>query len=243
MDRIDKLNNNTDGFLKAVFPFDDEQKESLLNMIQYITLSIIPIVAVLKMIKTYTPEANDDAGSLVIFVEVVLQLTAMFLALYFIHRIVDFIPTYTGRAYDAFNSTNLIPGVLLLSLTIQSKLSDKVQILVDRLWDLYDGNSNTNHHTNVNQGNGSVRVTQPLSNQYAPSRMQGPPPPPIVQSPPPPPAEMTNMKSQSNEYSIPNTPNFDNMYSGPETPMVNAATPTMEPMAANDMGGGFGTPF
>ncbi len=55
---------------------------------------------------------------------------------------------------------------------------------------------------------------------------------------------MTNMKSQSNEYSIPQTPNFDNMYAGPETPLVDAASPMMEPMAANDfMGSSFGTSF
>jgi len=77
-----------------------------------------------------------------------------------------------------------------------------------------------------------------------------PPPPPLQQqqimSMPPPQSQMTNMKSQSNEYSIPQTPNFNNMYGGPETPLVGASTPgsIMEPMAANDFfGGGFGSSF
>jgi len=237
MDRLEKSNNDGEGFMKTVFPFDDSQKETLLNIIQYTVLSIIPIIIVLKLIKTYIPDADEDNGSLVIFVEVIAQLLVMFFALYFIHRIVSYVPTYSEKAYEAFSMTNIIPVVLFLALTMQSKLSDKVQILVDRVWDLYEGQtSNKNNKQGQQQQNqGQVRVTQPLSQQYAP---QGPPP---TQGLPPPPAQMTNMKSQSNEYSIPQTPNFDNMYAGPETPLVGAASPSMEPMAANDLGGY--TPF
>jgi len=67
---------------------------------------------------------------------------------------------------------------------------------------------------------------------------------------PPPQSQMTNMKSQSNEYAVPKSPDFNNMYAGPETPLVGAANPggmmeSMEPMAANDYfgGGGFGSAF
>ena len=236
MDRLEKSNNDGEGFMKTVFPFDDSQKETLLNIIQYTVLSIIPIIIVLKLIKTYIPDADEDNGSLVIFVEVIAQLLVMFFALYFIHRIVSYIPTYSEKVYEAFSMTNIIPVVLFIALTMQSKLSDKVQILVDRLWDLYEGQtSNKNNKQTQQQPNqGQVRVTQPLSQQYAP---RGPPP---TQGPPPP-AQMTSMKSQSNEYSIPQAPQFDNMYAGPETQLVGAASPSMEPMAANDLGGY--TPF
>ena len=232
MDRLEKSNTDGEGFIKTVFPFDDSQKESLLNIIQYTILSIIPIVIVLKLIKTYMPEADEDNGSLVIFVEVVAQLLVMFFALYFIHRIVTYIPTYSGKLYDAFNMSSIIPVVLLLALTMQSKLSEKVQILVDRLWDLYDGQTGSKNNKQVNQSphQGQVRITQPLSQQYAPQSAA-----------PPPPAQMTNTKSQSNEYSIPQTPSFDNMYGGQATPLVGAASPSIEPMASNDYGGY--TPF
>ena len=237
MDRLEKSNSDGEGFVKTVFPFDDSQKESLLNIIQYTLLTIIPIVIILKLIKSYMPEADEENGSLVIFVEVIAQLLVMFFALYFIHRIVAYIPTYSGKVYEAFSITTTIPVILLLALTMQSKLSEKVQILIDRLVDLYDGQTSSKSAKQAPQGQGQVRVTQPLSQQYS---SQGPP----QQAVAPPPAQMTNMKSQSNEYSIPQTPNFDNMYAGPETPLVNAATPTMEPFAANDfLGGSFGTPF
>lgn len=244
MDRLEKnTGNNEEGFIKTVFPFDEEQKGLLLNIIQYSVLAIIPIVILLKVIKNYIPEAEDDKGSLVILVEVMGQIVVMFMALYFIHKIIEYIPTYSGLRYGDVNVFNIIPAFLLISITMQTKLGEKVQILVDRLWELYEGQTSSNGQNK--SGQGQVRVTQPLSQQYA-----APPQQQQVMSMPPPQAQMTNMKSQSNEYSIPQTPNFNNMYAGPETPLVGAANPggmmeTMEPMAANDYfgGGGFGSAF
>lgn len=243
MDRLEKnTGNNEDGFIKTVFPFDDEQKGLLLNIIQYTVLAIIPVVVLLKLIKTYIPEAEDDKGSLVILVEVIGQIVVMFISLYFIHKIIEYIPTYSGLRYGDVNIFNIIPAILLISITMQTKLGEKIQILMDRLWELYEGQTSSNGKNKSNQdnGQGQVRITQPLSQQYSTQPQQP------AMSMPPPQAQMTNMKSQTNEYSIPQTPNFNNMYAGPETPLVGAATPgsIMEPMAANDyFGGGFGSAF
>jgi hypothetical protein len=243
MDRMEKNTGiNENGFIKAVFPFDEDQKGLLLNIIQYSVLAIIPIFILLKLIKNYIPEAEDDKGSLVILVEVIGQVVAIFMALYFIHKIIDYIPTYSGFKYGDVNVFNIIPALLLILVTMQTKLGEKIEILADRAWDLYDGRPASNG-SNKAQGQGQVRVTQPLSQQYA---MPPPPQQQQIMSMPPPQSQMTNMKSQSNEYSIPQTPNFNNMYAGPETPLVGASTPgsIMEPMAANDFfGGGFGSSF
>jgi hypothetical protein len=246
MDRVEKPNN--EGFIKTVFPFDDDQKAVLLNIMQYTVLSVIPIIILLRLIKNYVPEADDDKGSLVIFVEVAGQLMAMFIAIYFIHKIVEYVPTYSGIAYDKFNMVNIIATILFVSLTIQSKLGEKVQILADRLFDLVDGNSNPPPQQKGQHQN-NVRVTQPISqsmvshNQYIPNT----PPPAVPPRVDPPQSQMTNLKSQTNEYSLPQSPDFNSMYAGPDTPLVNANTPgmIMEPMAANDFlgGGGFGSSF
>jgi hypothetical protein len=245
MDRLEKnTGNNDEGFMKAVFPFDEDQKGLLLNIIQYSVLAIIPIVVLLKLIKNYIPEADDDKGSLVVLVEVIGQVIVMFMALYFIHKIIEYIPTYSGFKYGDVNVFNMIPAILLISITMQSKLGEKVQILVDRLWELYDGQTSPNSQNKSanGHGQGQVRVTQPISQQYAA--------PPQQQAMAPPQAQMTNMKSQSNEYAIPPSPDFNSMYAGPSNPMVGASTPggmmeSMEPMAANDFvgGGGFGSSF
>lgn len=239
MDRLEKntSNNNDEGFIKSVFPFDEAQKATLLNILQYTILAIIPVILLLKLIKNYVPEVDDDKGSLVILVEVIGQIFVMFLALYFIHKIIAYIPTYSNVGYGDVNLISVILPTIFIILTMQTKVGEKVQLLIDRLMDVYDGQTNSKKdekHRQTSQG--QVRVTQPISQQVS-SMPQAPPP-----------SQMTNMKSQTNEYSIPQTPNFNNMYGGPETPLVGAATPGMdmmqEPMAANDLlGGSFGSSF
>lgn len=241
MDRLEKntSNNNDEGFIKSVFPFDEAQKATLLNILQYTILAIIPVILLLKLIKNYVPEVDDDKGSLVILVEVVGQIFVMFLALYFIHKIIAYIPTYSKVAYGDVNLISVILPTIFIILTMQTKIGEKVQLLIDRLMDVYDGQTNSkkdDKHRQSSQNQGQVRVTQPISQQVS------------SMPPAPPPSQMTNMKSQTNEYSIPQTPNFNNMYAGPETPLVGAATPGMdmmqEPMAANDvLGGSFGSSF
>ena len=250
MDRLEKsTSNNEDGFIKTVFPFDEEQKGMLLNIIQYAVLAIIPIVILLKMIKNYIPEAEDDKGSLVILVEVFGQVIIMFMALYFIHKIIEYIPTYSGFKYGEVNVFNIIPALLLISITMQTKLGEKVEILMDRLWELYEGRPSSNNQGKggQGQGQGQVRVTQPLSQQYAPTVNTMPSTTTSIDALPNQlQGQQTNMKSQSNEYSITQSPDFNSMYGGPETPMVGASTPgmmeAMEPMAAGNFSA-FGSAF
>jgi len=245
MDRLEKNagSDNDEGFIKTVFSFDDTQKATILNILQYTLLGVIPILLLLKLIKNYIPDIDDDKGSLVILVEVVGQMFAMFLGLYMINRIIYYIPTYSGVSYGDINLVNMILPTMFIILTMQTKIGDKIQIMGDRLWDLYDGQTSSGKQSAQNQSPSQVRVTQPISRQSMPPPSM---PPQTISAP----TQMqTNNKSQTNEYSIPSDPNFNNMFAGPETPMVGAATPgqdmMQEPMAANDaFGGSFGgTPF
>jgi hypothetical protein len=240
MDRLEKsTSNDNEGFIKTVFPFDEGQKGTLLNILQYSVLAIIPIILLLKLIKEYIPEADDDKSSIMVSVEVIGQIFIMFMALYFIHQIIAYIPTYSGKGYGDVNIINIVAPILFIAITMQTKLGEKIHMLLDRLWDVYDGRSSSTNDKQQKQG--QVRVTQPISGQQQmPSTVN---PPPQLQS------QMTNMKAQSHEFTIPQTPNFDNMYAGPETPLVGAANPqtgqidNFEPMAANDGFGAFGTAF
>lgn len=106
----------------------------------------------------------------------------------------------------------------------------------------------------LNDNGNKVKVTQPLARHY-PSQadrlgfttmqqQQQQAHPQVQQIQPPAPA-MTNNKAQTNQYSMPSTqpiPDFNQMHSGPITPMVNAASPMIaEPMAANEAFGGSGS--
>jgi len=126
-------------FLSHVFSTTEEGKAELLNVIQYTVLAIIPIVILNKTIQKIIPEANPDKSSLEITFEVIAQLIIIFIGIVIIHRIITFIPTYSGFKYDSLILTSVILAFLVIVLSIQTKVGIKTSILVDRLGELWNG--------------------------------------------------------------------------------------------------------
>lgn len=237
------------GFFKHVFNFSETNKSYIMNMIQYAVLAFIPVILVLKVTKSYVPEADEKKGSVELLAESLFQVIFIILSFWFINRVITFIPTYSGKPYKEFNETTFIIGFVFILLTLQTKLGEKISILSDRVLDLVNGDSSLK---NEKQGNGNnVRVKQPFSNMgqssnadanmqsilNIQSQMQGP-----HQSMP------TNNKSLTNEYNLnmPNKqtyPNYNQMHQGPVNPLPNSMHPgfSNELMAANDFGGGMGS--
>jgi hypothetical protein len=134
----------------------------------------------------------------------------------------------------------------MITLSLQTKLGEKVGILTDRISELWDGapdKKNTN-----GKGKGNVKVSQPISGQgqnTMQSQMDA-----IGQSL----YGGGGQNSQSTMISqLPTMPeqksqDYNSMYQNTNTPMPGAATPgegfqSMEPMAANSGGGAFGSAF
>ena len=203
-------------FINHVFNFDDESKSEILNIIQYSGLSIIPVIFLNKSIQKYIPEADEDKGSLEILAEILVQIIIMFVGILFIHRIITFIPTYSNEKYAKLHVTNIILAFMVIVLSLQTKLGEKVNILIDRGLDLVDGK------TSLKQQKQESPVQPPptqLAHQSLPSvRPQQPTP---------------NLQGI---YQGPSTPLVD--------ANVPIESNTFEPMAANEtMGGGFGSAF
>jgi len=240
MESLDNATKSSSGFFKYVFNFDEDSKGDLLNIIQYALLAIIPIVAINKIMQNYVPEADDDKGNLELSMEVILQTIGMFISIFFINRIITYIPTYSGVKYPDFSVIFIILAVLMITLSLQTKLGEKVSILSDRLVELWNGKSDTGAKKGARKGN--VRVSQPISQgnggqQQMPSQNQ-----------------MAMNQSMSDSYSTsismlpsdPQIPDYSNMTKQQNTPLINAATPGMGdpyangPVAANEAFGGGG---
>lgn len=236
MENLEEISEGVkkNGFLKNVFMIDKTEKGYLMNIVQYTLLAIVPVLVILKLLKNYVPDVDDEKGSIIMSTEVIVELLFIMIAIYFIHRIIIYIPTYSGSEYGNVDLTNIIIMFLFIIFTMQTKLGEKVQILIERLVDVFEGKKSLKDSSKENNSNASgVKVIQPISNQFISN-------PTIEQMLTP---QMTNNKAQTTEYSLQqqNSPNFNNMYAGPDTPLVGAATPsdsTMEPMAANSFGGG-----
>jgi hypothetical protein len=235
MDSSDNSNNN---FFKHVFNFDDESKSEILNIIQYALIAIIPIVILNKSIGKYVPEADDKKGSLEISAEVVIQVIVTFIGLLIIHRIITFVPTYSETKYPEFKIVYIILAIMMITMSLQTKLGEKVSILVDRVMELWNGPSDKKKKGK----NGNVKVTQPISGQMMPQQQSSYTDGTAISSLP------TNDGSSDNATQ--QMPNYNNMYRQDTTPLVAAATPGMSEgfgggqiAAANEFlgSGGFGS--
>lgn len=177
-------------FFTHVFDMSRESNGEIMNVSQYALLGIIPILVLNKLIQRFSPEADPDSSSIELLVEIILQVIVMFVGIILVHRIITYIPTYSGFRYEHLTLTNVVLAFLMIVLSLQTKLGIKVNILYDRLLDLWNGSSPSNEKkSNVKS---RVRVNEPMSVAHTPSQadyldVSAPnifPPAPIVQNKP-----------------------------------------------------------
>jgi len=253
MDTFEDTKNGSLGFFKYVFRFDDSSKSELLNMIQYVVLAIIPIATMNKLSQLYIPDPDENKGSMEILAEVIAQSGSIFLGLILISRMIYYIPTYSGEDYKQFQVTDVILIGLMIIFSLQTKLGEKISILVERVIDLWNGTSGDKAPTKKKKnGGGQVKVTQPIS-QGSGGGISQTPQNAMDRS-------LYNGDSQGTSISqLPmlgadqqqQAPDYNAMYRNDNTPLQGAATPggggemmDMGPVAANEVGGGaFGSAF
>ena len=232
-------------FFKYVFNFDEDSKNDMMNIVQYAVLAIIPVIVLNKTMQKYVPEADEEKGSAEILAEVIFQIVYMFLGLFFIHRIISYIPRYSGTKYPEYHVIYNILSTLLVLLSLQTKLGEKVSILFDRVVELWEGKKDDDKKKkDGKKGKGNVKVSQPISQGQSAVVTQS-----LYTG-------SSNMGASSDGTSIsqlPMTgtqqqPDYNSMYRNDHNPMVGAATPGFEQpmiMAANEALGGsaFGSNF
>jgi len=144
-------------FLSHVFSSTEEGQAELLNVIQYSLMGVVPVVSLNKAIQRFIPEADPEKSSLELLAEIFIQLIVMFCGVVIIHRMITYFPTYSGFKYESLTLTNVILSFLIIVLSIQTKLGLKVNVMVDRVLDLWNGSTSGDRKMNVKQG---VRVTR-----------------------------------------------------------------------------------
>jgi len=238
---MDSSDDTKKNFIKHVFNFEDESKSDMLNIIQYSLIAIIPVILLNKTMAKYVPEADENKGSLEIVAEVIIQIISMFIGLLIIHRVITYVPTYSGMKYPDFNIVFIILAVLMITLSLQTKLGEKVGVLFDRVIELWDGKVDKN----VKRVN--VKVSQPISGQQNVVTSQNTAMNQALYNDG---TSINSLPTSGGDYTMSpqKLPNYDNMYKQENTPLIGAATPGQtegfnEPMAASEFlgGGGLGT--
>jgi len=224
-----------DGFIQHVFNFDEEHRGELLNILQYTFLSIIPLIVLIKVIERVIPDVDNQKGSIEISGEILAEIFIFFMGFYFTNKIILYIKPYSEIEYPTIALQSI--SFMFIILSMNTKISNKINILLDRLYTLWNGDNYIDKR--VKKIN--VKVSQPLSN--SPQQQQ----------------QQQHQNSQQKTYSdtslinsLPNiTPqytkqddtNYNGMYQTNPTPLVGANSPadTNQIMAANELLGSQGS--
>lgn len=133
MEHIEGGSDESKSFFSYMLSLNPNEKNDLINMLQYSVLAIIPIIIILKLMKKYIPSEDDKKASIEILIELVLQLIIIFASFWFIHKIIAFIPTYTKASYPHFNIIQLIIPITFILFSMNSSISEKATILLNRI--------------------------------------------------------------------------------------------------------------
>jgi hypothetical protein len=244
METLDDLTKNmskNSGFFNHVLDFSNDSKEEMTNIVQYAILAIIPVVILNKATQKLIPEADEEKGNVEILAEVVAQIIGMFIGILIIHRIITYVPTYSGAKYSDFSVTNTILAALVIILSLQTKLGEKVSILVDRVVELWEGPSDIKKAPKKASG---VKVSQPISqNQQIMSQTLGyQSSTPISQLPIAPQMPKQQPQQQSSQDYV-NMYRQENTMGSSQNSGFGGPTMDNEPMAANFGGSSFGSSF
>ena len=231
MDDVDTVKVKKDGFMNHVFNFDTETKSNMMNIIQYLVLAIIPMSFYTHFVNNMMSEYDESKSNFEVTAEVLGHLLLTLLGLFFIDRIITFVPTYSGRNHGTFNIFSVLLIILVFSHEANTKVGTKMKLLIERVSELWHGKKEENGKKN-NGNNSVVKVSQPISKAGMPTHQASR-------------ADYLNshnaMVSPTQMLPPANEPQQEsggnNMYnSGGFNGLVNAQGPNSqnEPMAAND---------
>lgn len=152
-----------DTFVNHVFKFDVDSKNEILNLFQYTLISFILVVILNKFFQIYIPEADETKHYTTLIFEMLIQVIGLFLGMIIIHRIVTYLPTYTKISYREINMLGFVIPFLVILLSLQTKLGDKVNIILDSLGFINKFTNKQYSVSNINSNANSFIVSQPLS--------------------------------------------------------------------------------
>lgn len=123
---------NTMSFVNYITTITSKEKSQLLNMFQYGGISVIPLLILLKLLKMYMPEQDPFKPSTDILLEVIMQLLIILVALFLVHKMIMYFPTYSKVDYDQISMLSIVLPIFFIMFTLDTKISEKLNILLER---------------------------------------------------------------------------------------------------------------
>ena len=163
MDQLENAgtNNKKDTFMGHVFKFDDDTKCEILNIMQYAGLCVIPVVLLNKFVRRAIPEVDETKGSFELTLEIVAQMITLFVGMFFVHRLVTFVPTYSEKPYEPFILTSIVMPFLVIIMSLHTKLGEKSNIIFERVMVAIHGEKEEDEDDKKDQKSSSPSMPMP----------------------------------------------------------------------------------
>jgi hypothetical protein len=250
------LDSKKNTIFNKIFTFNDDLKTELLNLTQYIVLAIVPSVIYSNYVNKFVPVPDINKSSLEILFELLIQILVTFYGFFIIKHVITNIPTISGKDYPTFTFfTGVIP-MIFANATNHTSFSEKVNILITRFQDLWNGETKTN-----DKQKSSIKVSQPISQNNGSSsnmiltqnqnqilnnqnNLGNNNKTSLIDSLPTNPQNLSQQSQQQQKY-----PDYNSMFQNNPTPLIDANSPGMinesfEIQPANSvLGGSFGSSF
>lgn len=126
-------------FANHMFSATPQSRAELWNAAQYGALAVVPVALLNRGLNWAVPEPDDESHSVMLLGEVLLQVIALFCGFVLVHRLITFVPTYSGFPYDKLSLCSVALAILAIMLSLKSKFGIKVSILSDRIGELWSG--------------------------------------------------------------------------------------------------------
>ena len=236
MDEDNTAKNVKNSFIKHVFNFDNDTKCELLNTGQYALLAIIPMGFYNYIVDSVIPEVDESKSNLEILAEVIGQVLLLLAGFFLLHRLITYVPTYSGRAFGEMNVFSIILLLLALSYDSHTKIGEKTKILMNRLKDIWDGKKKDDK-AKKKKDPSVVKVTQPISRAGMPTHNPSRADYLTSQNAMASPTQMLPPQNQATSNDMYNDAGSQGLQD------ANSPPPPMVPMAANDGYGAFGSAF
>lgn len=168
-------------FVEYITSFSPTEKSQIMNLVQYCGIAILPLLTVLKLMKNYMPINNPLKPSSELIFEVIVQLIVILVSFFFVHKLVLYVPTYSQVNYEKISLLSGMLPLLFLMFTLDTKISEKLNVLFDRLLEMLgllkepldedEQNENNQEGSNKNRQVSGNNVMQSTGMNAQPSGM------------------------------------------------------------------------
>jgi len=155
------------GFVDHVFSLNNDKKNELFNLVQYLVMIVIPLMFLDNLIDEIIPPINEKKGHIELVIEVIGHSLLILGVIYLLHRIISYFPTQSGRAYDNLSLLTLVVAFILFN----SKICKKSKELFKRAKIAWEGKEEPKKSKKIDmnkQNTNVVSVSQPISNGVLP---------------------------------------------------------------------------